>query len=108
MFFGSKDYKSTIIEWNNKFPLDKWFREKYKIPFNSSKHREVNQIDVYFEWVEDFLFKKYSEDNIRQKTEEEDFKKGIIVKERQNKSLEDDFDNLDIKKLQQSIDKMNE
>lgn len=108
MFFSSKDYNTIVIEWNNKFPLDKWFREKYKISFNSIEHREISQIDIYFEWVEDRLFRKYSEDSEETKIREKEYLSGKVVKERQNKGLEEEFDNLDIKTLQTLSDKMNQ
>lgn len=53
------DVKNFLIAWNNSFPLDLWFRQKYNIPFNSSKHREVNFIDVLLEYEEEKLIKEY-------------------------------------------------
>ena len=56
-----KEFKKKIIQWNNMFPLDNWYREKYNIPYNSKIHRETNQIDIMFEYYEMIIFKKHFE-----------------------------------------------
>lgn len=50
--------RKFILEWNNSFPLDYWWRKKYNVPFNSPRHRETSQIDIYFEWLEENLFEE--------------------------------------------------
>ena len=105
MIFCGKNFDSVIIRWNNLFPLDKWYREKYKIAFNSKEHREISQIDIYFEWREDALFKKYIEEqNLKQK-KKIDYANGNLVQERIYEDLEDEFDNIDISKLSQELNK---
>lgn len=47
-----KDLKKFVISWNNHFPLDKWWRERYRIPFGSPAHLEANQTDILFEYLE--------------------------------------------------------
>lgn len=44
--------KLSIIQWNNIFPLDRQFREKYSIPFNSKQHQKTCQIDIFFDMME--------------------------------------------------------
>ncbi len=51
--------RSSIIEWNNRFPLDKWWRKKYKIPYLSGEHRESTFFNQYFEYYEDQLFEEF-------------------------------------------------
>lgn len=51
--------KQFVLEWNNTFPLDYWWRKKYNIPFNSKKHREVSYIDIYYEWLEEHLYEEH-------------------------------------------------
>jgi hypothetical protein len=53
-----EELKKEIIKWNYNFPLDKWWRKKYGIPFNSKKHKEISQIDILFEYHEDKLFEE--------------------------------------------------
>ena len=50
-----------LIWWNNSFPYDRIWRKKYGIAFNSSTHREINQIDVYLDALEDKLYQEHIE-----------------------------------------------
>jgi len=54
--------RQHIIDWNNKFPLDKWWRTKHNIAFGSEQHLAISQYDILFEYIEDELFKQISED----------------------------------------------
>jgi hypothetical protein len=49
---GLESAKQFVIRWNNRFPIDLWFRKKYSIPFNSSVHQESDFIDQLFEFLE--------------------------------------------------------
>lgn len=60
MSFGEK-LKDEIIEWNNTFPVDRWWRQKYNVPYNSSKHRECDFFDQLFEYMEEKAFDKFYE-----------------------------------------------
>lgn len=51
--------KDDIVNWNNRFPLDHWWREKHKIPYLSAEHRESTFFGQYFEFYEDNLYKKH-------------------------------------------------
>ena len=53
------DLKTVLFWWNNTFPLDRLFREKYGIPFNSKKHRNTCQIDILFDLMEDRIFREH-------------------------------------------------
>ena len=48
--------RDFMIQWNLKFPLDRWYRKKYGIPFMSKQHRESSFLDIRREWEEDQLF----------------------------------------------------
>ena len=51
--------KKFLIWWNNNFPLDRAYRKKYNIAFNSEEHKKVNQIDVILDMIEDELFEEH-------------------------------------------------
>ncbi|MGL5691857.1 MAG: hypothetical protein ACRDD8_13695 [Bacteroidales bacterium] len=53
---GINDIQNKAIEWNVKFPLDKWYRDKYRIPFMSKQHRESSFCNIRFEWEEEKVF----------------------------------------------------
>lgn len=46
----------NVINWNNRFPLDRWWRMKHNVAFMSSAHRESSFIDQLLEFEEDKLF----------------------------------------------------
>ena len=48
--------KSFIYWWNSTYPIDRWWREKYKIPFNSKAHQAMNFIDMKLEFEEDRMY----------------------------------------------------
>lgn len=92
--------KEFIIRWNNRFPYDKWWRTKYNIAFNSKKHREHNQLDMYLEYLEDYLYKDSIDTKEKEKQKEEELKKGIWIKEKESNENEVDlFENLDLSQI---------
>ncbi len=44
--------RELVLEWDNEWKYDYWWRKKYNIPFNSIAHREANQVDIAFEFME--------------------------------------------------------
>lgn len=53
-----QDLKDFVINWNTNFPIDRWWRQKYKVAFNSPEHRKISFLDIRIEWEEDILFEK--------------------------------------------------
>jgi hypothetical protein len=51
--------ENYLIEWNLKFPLDRAYRKKHNIVFGSEQHRAISQLDLYFDHLEDQIYKKY-------------------------------------------------
>lgn len=54
--FWQEDFDRFVFDWNVKFPLDRWYRVKYGIRFNSKEHREVSFLDILFEYNEKQLY----------------------------------------------------
>lgn len=50
---GDIDLSEFIVLWSYQFPMDKLFREKHNIPFNSELHRRSNPIDMMIEIGQD-------------------------------------------------------
>jgi hypothetical protein len=99
-----------IVEWNNKYPYDRWWRSKYNIPFGSNQHKETNFISMKIEYQEDLLFqkiKKEIEDNSEESLSEKEVDRMIgssseatingkkIVK-MSNKEVDNEFDDLNL------------
>lgn len=53
-----QDVRDYIIFWNLRFPVDRWWRKKYNIAFNSSGHRESCFIDQLIEFEEEKVFRE--------------------------------------------------
>ena len=48
--------KEEVYLWNKRFPVDRWWRQKHDVPFNSPTHRESNFLDQLFEYFEDEMY----------------------------------------------------
>lgn len=95
-------FREFVILWNNSFPLDHWWREKHHIAFNSEKHREVNQIDIYFEWLEERLYNQRQEEVTKEVLDRQEYKnKGIWLKKQEPTSEEADdlFNKIDVEDI---------
>jgi hypothetical protein len=45
------------IRWNSAYPIDRWWRERHKVAFNSIEHRGMSFLDMRLEFEEYLLFK---------------------------------------------------
>lgn len=52
------DVKSFMVQWNNKFPLDYWWRKKHSISFLSEEHKSASFISQLMEYEEEKLYLK--------------------------------------------------
>jgi hypothetical protein len=50
--------ENFCIDWSIKFPIDRWWRQKHNVAFNSAAHRELSLWDMRFEFEEFLLFEK--------------------------------------------------
>jgi hypothetical protein len=86
-----QDLRTFIINWNNFFPLDKWWRDKYKIPFGSPAHLEANQIDIFIEFIEQQAYEEHKTQLIELTNKEDRHKKdGWISKNAIPEEVSDD------------------
>ncbi len=60
----SNKVKRFIISWDVRFPIDRWWRQKHNVPFNSLTHRESNFIDMYTEFVEDRMVEEMLKEEV--------------------------------------------
>ena len=56
------EIKQEVLKWNNRFPIDFWWRRKHKIPFMSEIHRKTSLLAQVFEYYEDLLSSELLED----------------------------------------------
>ena len=50
-----KDIGENILIWNSLYPLDRYYRKKYKIGFGSAQHKETNQVDILLDLFEETI-----------------------------------------------------
>ena len=96
-----KNFESFILQWNIENPVDRWWRSKHGIAFNSSPHREVSFIDMYMEFYEEVLYEKVARQS--KKKEEDPYIPGhhdfLYPSEQKAEGTimtEEEFDNLKI------------
>lgn len=90
--------REEIVVWSNKFPLDRWWRLKYNIPYNSFEHREISQVDIFFEWYEEQLFIELEQESKLLKEKEEQLRLGYLISPRSSEVKVDysAFDDIDL------------
>lgn len=67
--------KEFVLDWNVKFPIDHWWREKHKVAFLSTFHKESSFLHQLMEWEEENLFMELREDVEDYKPNTENFLK---------------------------------
>ncbi len=87
--------RRQVYEWNAKFPVDLWWREKHGIPFGSKRHRNANFIDMLFEYVEYVMISEQlkGDDKPKYNAGHNDWIETTIVDDKQ---VSDWFDNIKI------------
>jgi len=79
--------REEVVSWNNRFPIDRWWRDKYKIPFMSKVHREASFLDQLFEYEEERLVNEVIQEQL-----EEIKKENNKPISEQIKEMEQEFD----------------
>lgn len=90
-----------ILEWNYKFPLDRWWREKHNVALFSKSHLSSNQINIAMEYIEDKIIGDVKDRVQEQNKKIEEYNNGIwIAENKEQKTLKEDlFDKLDVSNL---------
>ena len=81
--------KDFILNWNYKFPMDRWWREKHGIAFNSPEHRISSFIDQFYEFEEDRLYRKLRESKPKYEPNNNDY---LNIKNNKIENIEDGID----------------
>lgn len=93
-----------IRNWNEQYPLDRWWRKRYNIPFGSPEHLKTSFIDQVIEFGEDEYFEKLKAEKEAKELEEINGKslgagKHKQVIEMTKQEIDDEFENLDLSKF---------
>lgn len=93
------DLEEFILRWNAMYPIDRWWREKHKVAFNSPEHRVVSFLDMYIEWREDKIYNEALTKNIKNST----YKPGDwLIEQAEEKSVEEEikeFEQMDLSRF---------
>jgi hypothetical protein len=85
-----QEINNFLIDWH-RYPIDYWWRDKYRVPFGSRRHREMNLIDIAIEYVERVEIQKY----INRDNTEPEYEDPNVVRMTQE-DIDKDFDELDL------------
>lgn len=86
------DIRKFILDWNKKFPVDFWWRQKYSIPFGSKEHREVSFIDMFIDYEETKLMNNIYKSQSFEIEEEDE----VVGNSMNQEAIDDAFDNIDL------------
>lgn len=93
-----ENLREFVYQWNNKYPFDRWWREKHNAGFLSAQHREMNLIDMRLEYEEDRIFEE-----LKEKKKYQPGKGDWLLKDEDRKLTPEEvdvaFDKLDINSL---------
>lgn len=91
-----ENIKDFVISWNFETFIDRWWREKHKVAFNTPLHRSNDFISMAFEYLEDKMYKEWY-------TEKDEYIPGEMFKplskeqiESKEKMAEEEFMNIDL------------
>lgn len=91
--------RGFIIRWNERFPIDYFWRKKYNIPFGSQEHKAANFILMAIDLKEDKMFKEYmkaKEEGSDKEYEGLSPKKNSNIIKMSQKEIEQEFDDIDL------------
>jgi len=96
-----KSIKIFVVFWNKLCPIDKWWRDKHNVIFNSLSHREVSFIDMYIEYCEDLFFYEEKNKRVKEKGLEYIPGSGNFMKEVKltKEELDQIFEEIDLDKI---------
>lgn len=94
------EIRLQVKSWNNKFPIDYWWRKKYNIPFGSEQHRSANLLNMFYDYEEERQIKRM----IRKIEEEKEntgeaFENIKAGKKMTKGEVDDSFDSLDLEEF---------
>lgn len=89
------------LKWSNTWRFDYWWRKKYNIPFGSEAHRNISQIDIKMEYIENHYALKQIDKHQNDEERLKEYKETgrwlrVSVDETKEKEL---FDKMDLSKF---------
>ena len=91
-------FRDRIIEWNNQYPLDYYWRKKNDIKFGSKEHKETSFLEMRIDLNEDMIYKNERTKYLLR----EKYKSRLLIPRAarvapiSQEEIEDLFDNIDL------------
>jgi hypothetical protein len=110
---GDISISEFVILWSYTFPLDKVYREKHNIPFNSELHRSLNPVDMMIELGQDLAIRHAIEGELHKKKDPtisyeagrgKYFKTKRSVSKVSQEDIDKAFDQIDITNIKKNDD----
>ncbi len=83
--------KEFVVFWNNEFPLDRWWRLKYKVSFGSEAHLQMNQAAIFLEYLEELTFVEHANSSTDKEKKKKSLEEGEWISENVS---DEDFDKI--------------
>lgn len=90
---STNDIKDFVYLWNMRFPIDRWWRLKHKVPLFSEEHKGICFIDQLIEFHEDRVFMKLNNDIVKYQPGAGDW---LNIREISKQEIDDAFDRIKI------------
>ena len=84
--------RDFMLWWNNKFPIDYWYRKKYNIAFNSKQHRQISLFDILCEWEEQNIAVILQNDRVLQEKRKLYNQTGVWIDDNEEEMSEQELD----------------
>lgn len=94
--------RNELLLWNRKYPIDLYWRNKYKIPFGSKAHLEASFIDMRIDYEEEIMLLESVEKDNKKDSGEEEIDRLLnlpTIQKMSAKEVDDAFDDLDLTKF---------
>lgn len=96
---GKLDVQELMLQWNLRYPFDRWWRNKHEIPFGSITHRETTLLQMVFELREDMYFRRLAKEAVEEPDDElasEMLPDGREMVKMTAKEVDEEYDNLNL------------
>jgi len=97
--------RSLVINWNNDYPVDYWWRKRYNVAFGSEQHKQMSFIEMTFEYIEYVEYRIIEIEQILESKRKTDIKNnelftqtspGKEIVHMTKKEAAEEYDNLDL------------
>ena len=75
-FLDIDDVRSFVREWNQKYPIDRWRRDKYNVAFGSKQHLDHSLLDMRIAFEDEHFHRRLDVEDASQEEAREEYQHG--------------------------------